>query len=96
MNKYIILEKKLEKLCDEIDLAISNVNEDTKRYLRKYKLNIKNNIEKVHEKRIEPSGGELMGTLRAISEFDNLSAIDSLYDAAYDVDIYYREECKTF
>lgn len=39
------------------------------------------------------SQGKLLGTGRAISEFDNLNEIVALYDAAYDAYAYYSNEC---
>lgn len=40
------------------------------------------------------SNGGLLGVMRAISEYDSLASIKSLYDAAYAADVYYSSECR--
>ena len=40
------------------------------------------------------SKGELIGAMRAISEYDSLASIKELYDAASDVDLFYSKECQ--
>jgi len=50
-------------------------------------------IERIEQGTFPASKGGLLGTARAISEFDNLNIITALYNAAYDADIYYSDEC---
>ena len=40
------------------------------------------------------SKGELIGAMRAISEYDSLASIKELYDVASDVDLFYSKECQ--
>lgn len=97
MDKYINLYNKLKRLKKEVDLAVAQVEDDyTKDYLKKYQKNIIRLMDMTKSKSIMASNGGLIGVLRAISEYDDLSAIDSLYNAAYDVENYYSNECKTF
>lgn len=97
MDKYNNLYDKLKRLKKEIDLAVAQVEDDyTKDYLKKYQKNIIRLMDMTKSKSIKASNGGLIGVLRAISEYDDLSAIDSLYNAAYDVENYYSNECKNF
>ena len=45
---------------------------------------------------METSDGGALGLRRVIIEYDDIAEIDSLYDAAADVDRYYSKECKTW
>ena len=97
MDKYNNLYEKLEKLKKEVDSAIAQIEDEyVKDYLKKYENNIIRLMDMTNSKSIKASNGGLLGVLRAISEYDDLSAIDLLYNAAYDVENYYSYECKNF
>ena len=40
------------------------------------------------------SNGGVMGVTKCLSQFDDLANIYSLYNAAYDLDSYFKEQCK--
>ncbi|BCN32371.1 hypothetical protein [Anaeromicropila herbilytica] len=97
MNKYNILDHKLELLLVEVDKLLVEYQDDyIKEYLEKYK----NHINRIHgmivNKTLENSKQGLLGIQRAISESDTLCSNEKLYQLACDVERYYAEECKNF
>ncbi len=97
MVKYKILYEKLHILKMETELAILKTNNDDMQvYLNIYKENILRLMNLTNNKTINDSEGASLGVFRAISEFDELAAIDALFNAAYDVDDYYSNNCKSF
>lgn len=93
MNKREVLKLKLELLICEIEKAKTLVGKEHTDYLNSYKKWVESVLSKLETDNLPYSNGGLIGTGRAISEYANLSDIKSLYNAAYDVDIYY---CKEF
>lgn len=89
-------EKKLEILQDEIRKAQEKCDDYTKRYLEILDKEVENYINKLDKNEMETSDGGALGLRRAIIEYDDIAEIDSLYDAAADVDRYYSKECKTW
>ena len=85
--------KKLKILVREIDEAKNLVDDEKIRYLNNYKIGIENVIAKLQNGALPASKGGLLGTMRAISEYDSLAGIKSLYDAAADVDLFYSKYC---
>ncbi len=97
MDKYKVLYEKLNILKEETELAILKINNDNmQEYLNIYKKNVLRLMILTNNKTIGDSEGALLGVFRAISEYDDLAAIDSLYNSAYDVENYYSNECKQF
>lgn len=93
LDKRKILLKKKKKLIEEIDKAILIVGDDKKEYLYRFKSVVNQLIKKTKDGTLPPSNGGLIGTMRAISEYDRLTSISELYDAAVDVDLFYSKEC---
>lgn len=97
MDKYNALYEKLNALKMETETAISQIdNDEVREYLNKYKENIVRLMNLTNNKSIPDSKGGLLGVLRGISEFDDLAAIDSLYNSAYAAENFYSNECKKF
>lgn len=94
MNKRQELLKKLYLLVQEIDEAKKVVDDEKNRYLNNYKKGIEIVIKRLQEDTLPASKGGLIGTMRGISEYDSLTSIKSLYDAASDVDLFYSRECQ--
>lgn len=94
--KREIMKKKLEILQDEIRKAQEKCDDYTKRYLEILDKEVENYINKLDKNEMETSDGGALGLRRAIIEHDDIAEIDSLYDAAADVDRYYSKECKTW
>ena len=84
----------MQILINEIDKAKDSVDGETANYLSNIKKVVENVMTRLQNNELPQSNGGLIGTMRAISEYDNLSCIQGLYDAASDVDIYYSKECK--
>lgn len=93
MDKRKKLIKKMNILIKEIELAKGKVDEESRKYLCIYQRNIESLLFKVQNGMLSESNGRTMGVTRAISEFDNLAEIDSLYNAASEVDLYYKRKC---
>lgn len=93
MDKRQELLQKLQILVQEIDKAKNIVDNEKISYLSNYKSGIENVIAKLQDGILPPSKGGLIGTMRAISEYDSLACIKELYDAASDVDLFYSKEC---
>lgn len=51
-------------------------------------------MKRLQDNKLPVSNGELIGTMREISEYDSLASIKELYDAAADVDLFYSRECQ--
>lgn len=96
MKKRENLIKKLEKLFLELENAKKLVDDDTISYLCRIEELVNKYIDKVKLEELKVSKGGNLGFRRAIIEYDNLALIDSLYNAAKDVDAYYCNECKTW
>ncbi len=64
------------------------------RYLNNYEHGIEIVIKRLQDGTLPASKGGLIGTMRGISEYDSLSSIKTLYDAASDVDLFYSRECR--
>ena len=67
MNKYRVLENKLQKISSHID-EINIKDEVTIKYLMHYKDYVNQLIEAVHNKTISNSDGALLGLIGGISE----------------------------
>ena len=94
MNKKEEMIKKIEMLLSELDEAKKSVDVGTIEYLCKLQEIANAYIEKINEGILNASQGGNLGFRRSIIEYDNLAMIDSLYDAAKDVDAYYCNEYK--
>lgn len=94
MDKINILKNKIEVLLDEVDKAKNIIDRDKVSYLENYSKGIRNILRKIEENTLPASNGGVIGTIRGISEYDSLSSIKSLYNAAVDVDNYYSKECQ--
>ena len=94
MNKKDTLISKLEQLEIAIDDAKDKVSDEEKSYLDNYKERIMDLRLRVNSGNLPASNGGLLGVLRAVSEYDSLSSIKSLYIAASDAERYYSLECK--
>lgn len=88
------LLKKLHLLVQEIDKAKEMVDEEKSQYLNNYENRIEAVIKKLQDGTLPASKGGLIGTMREISEYDSLATIKALYDAAFDVDLFYSKECQ--
>lgn len=86
--------QKINFLLVEIVKAKEIVDESKKAYLDNYKKGIENIVKQLENDTLPASNGGVMGVMRGISEYDSLAIITPLYDAAYDVDLYYSNECK--
>ena len=95
MNKYEILESKLEKICTHID-KMNLDDEASKRYLSQYKEYVNKLIYAVQKKTIRNSDGAVLGLIRGISDYDELCADNILWNLVTDADNYYSNECKLF
>ena len=84
---------ELKKIEQEIDKAKEMVDEEKSQYLNNYENRIEAIIRKLQDGTLPASKGGLIGTMRGISEYDSLASIKALYDAASDVDLFYRKEC---
>ncbi len=94
MNKQDVLKIKLLNLVHEIENAKNMVDVGTQEYLIDFESLVKSYyIKRIEQGTFPASKGGLLGTARAISEFDNLNIITALYKAAYDADVYYSDEC---
>lgn len=96
MNKKQILLEKINILLVEVENAKQMLDESKIIYLNNYEKWIENIKMRIEENALPTSKGGTIGTMRGISEFDSLSTIKSLYDAACDVDLYYNVECKNW
>lgn len=94
MDKKQVLMDKIHTLLLEIDEAKKQVDIEKVSYLENYKKGVENVMQRLQEGMLPPSKGGLIGTMRGISEYDSLSSIKKLYDAASDVDLFYSTECK--
>ncbi len=95
MNKYIVLEKKLNKISSYVD-EMNIKDEVTKKYLVHYKDYVNQLIKAVHNKSISSSDGAVLGLIRGISEYDVLCSDIKLWNFAVDADNFYSIECKSF
>ena len=68
------------------------IDEEKSQYLNNYENRIEAIIRKLQDGTLPASKGGLIGTMRGISEYDSLASIKALYDAASDVDLFYRKE----
>ncbi len=91
-SRHELLEK-LKILAQEIDKAMNIVDDEKIGYLENYKIRIESIAAKLQDGVLPASKGGLLGTMRAISEYDSLAGIKSLYDAAADVDLFYSKYC---
>ena len=96
MNKKEILISKFEQLEIAIDDAKSEVSDAEKLYLDNYKERVIELHKKANNGNLPASNGGLLGILRAVSEYDSLSSIKSLYVAASQAERYYSIECKSW
>lgn len=94
MNRKEKLKEKLELLSLELNSAKKIVDDRTIDYLCRIEKNVDIYIEEINLGELGMSQGGNLGFKRAIIEYDNLAAIDSLYNAAREVDTYYSNECK--
>ena len=88
------MDKRQELLVQEIDKAKGMIDEEKSQYLNNYESRIEAVIKKLQDGTLPASKGGLIGTMRGISEYDSLASIKALYDAASDVDLFYRKERK--
>lgn len=95
MNKYEILQSKLDEISKHID-TIHSEDTTTMNYLKQYKDYVDRLIVAVKERTIRNSNGALMGLIRGISDYDELCADEILFQLASDADNYYCNECKVF
>lgn len=94
MDKRRELMKKMSILLQEVDKAKLRVSAEKVNYLDRYKDGIERVMRKLQNDTLSESKGGLIGSMRGISEYDDLASIKELYDAAVDVDLFYSEECK--
>lgn len=47
----------------------------------------------IQDETLPASKGGLIGIIRGISEYDSLASIKALYEAAYNVDLFYGRKC---
>lgn len=94
LDKQKELLKRMNILVQEIDKAKNKVDDEKIEYLNKYKSWLETVIKKLQDGLLSSSKGGLIGTMRGISEFDSLASINELYDAAADVDIFYKMNCQ--
>ena len=92
--KKEIMKKKLDNLQNEIRMAKIEADEFTKDYLCNLESKIEEYKNKLDLNEMESSDGGTLGFRRAILEYNDLANIDSLYEAAMDIDKFYSEECK--
>lgn len=88
------LKCKLEILNSEMQQASKLVDNFTKQYLYNLQKLVKEYQDQIDKNLLSVSKGGNLGFRRAILEYDDLADIDSLYEAACDVDSYYSNECK--
>lgn len=93
MDKKKEFASRLNLLLEEIEKAKPQVDPGKVDYLSSLAARIEAIRNAVNSGALPASGGGTLGIMRAISEYDTLSDIDPLYDAAADVDLYYRREC---
>ena len=94
MDKKNELIEKLNKLIFEIDAAKKIVDLEKSNYLNNYKNGINAVIIKLENNELPASKGGPIDAIRGISEYDSLASIQTLYNAACDVDIFYSKECR--
>lgn len=94
MDKRQELMQRLYILVQEIDETEKIVDDRMVAYLINYKKGVENIIKKLQKGELPASKGGLIGTMRGISEYDTLSSIKTLYDAAAEVDLFYSQTCK--
>lgn len=94
MNKKIILKEKINILISEIQKAQSSVSVEKRKYLENLKIQLLKNIQMLDNNTLPESNGGVMGVTKCLSQFDDLANIYSLYNAAYDLDSYFKEQCK--
>lgn len=94
MDKRQELMQRLYVLVQEIDEIEKVVDNRMVEYLNNYKKNVKNIIKKLQNGELPASKGGLIGTMRGVSEYDTLSSIKTLYDAAAEVDLFYSQKCR--
>lgn len=95
MDKYEVLEEKLIKIIECIDMLKVD-NESNKKYLVQYREYVSKLITITHNKKIRASNGALLGLIRGISDYDELCACEKLWKCVTDADNYYSNECKIF
>lgn len=94
MDKKEELMKKMVTLLQEIEEAVKIVDDRKVVYLAKYKKNLENVMTRLQNGELRESKGGTLGMMRGISEYDSLSSIKALYDAAAEVDLFYSQKCK--
>lgn len=95
MNKYEILENKLEKINQHID-KMQLDNQSSMNYLMQYKQYVEKLITAIQEKTIRNSKGVVVGLIRGISDYDEICEDEELWYLVTDADNYYSKECKIF
>lgn len=93
--KKELLRNKLQNLLRELETVKGTADDWTINYLCSLEKLIKSYIEKIETDDLNVSNGENLGFKRAILEYDNLADIDSLYNAACEVDYFYSNECRS-
>lgn len=88
-----ILKEKLNILQHEISKIKNDVDDYTKEYISKLEKLIESYKNKLDLNEMDTSDGGTLGFRRAILEYDNLAYIDSLYNAAIEVDNFFGREC---
>lgn len=94
MDKQQELSNKLHQLLQEIHNAKKIVDNEKIQYLNCYEMQVTAILNQLQAGRFPASKGGLIGTMRGISEYDDLALIRELYNAAVDVDLFYSKECK--
>ena len=95
MNKYEILEIKLNKVNECID-NIKLDADSSKNYIRQYKMYVEKLLYATRTKTIRNSNGALLGLIKGISDYDELCSCQELWNAAFDADNYYSNDCRMF
>lgn len=83
------LKQKLEILKKEMIQAEALTDDDTREYLCNLEKLVKGYLDRIDKNELKESNGDSLGFRRVIIENDSLAEIDSLYDAACEVDTYY-------
>ncbi|BCN32406.1 hypothetical protein [Anaeromicropila herbilytica] len=95
MDKYELLEKKLKNIIECID-NMELESESSMKYLKQYKAYVEKIIYATNAKTIRNSNGALLGLIRGISDYDDISSCEELWKAVTEADNYYSNECKLF
>lgn len=93
MDKEDVLLSKYKILINEMDKAKTCVSPDLVEYLELHENLVKEQMAKLEAGTLPASGGSTFRIARALSEFNTFCLMESLYNAACDVDEYYRVEC---